>query len=53
MFVGILKSLICRHDYKVVKSLNGRQIYHFDAISEWQCSKCKRVTYSKYTDRLK
>ncbi len=53
MFVKIIKSLFCRHDYKIVKKLDSKQVYHFDAISEWKCSKCNRVTYSKYVDRLK
>lgn len=53
MFLGILKSLLCKHDYRVVKTLDGKQVYHFDAISEWKCAKCNQVTYSRYMDKLK
>ncbi len=52
MFLDILKSLFCAHKYEVVKTLDGKQVYHFDAVSEWKCHKCNRITYSKHMDRL-
>ncbi|NNH79440.1 hypothetical protein HLH17_17760 [Acinetobacter sp. ANC 5380] len=53
MIKKIIKSIFCRHDYKLIRTIHGDQINHMNARSEWQCEKCKWVTYSHYLDRIK
>ncbi|MBU3847833.1 MAG: hypothetical protein H9855_12840 [Candidatus Acinetobacter avistercoris] len=53
MLLEIIKSIFCQHKYEKARTLQGEQIYHFDAVTEWQCIKCKKVTYSGHGDRIK
>jgi len=53
MFIGIIRSIFCRHRYEVVRNAKGEMVLHFDGISEWKCRKCGCVTYSQHMDRVK
>ncbi len=53
MIKKIIKSIFCKHDYKLIRTIHGNQINHLNARSEWQCKKCKWVTYGHYLDRIK
>ena len=53
MIKKIIKSIFCKHDYKLIRTIHGDQINHLDARSEWQCEKCKWFTYSRHLDRIK
>ena len=53
MIKKIIKSIFCKHDYKLIRTIHGNQINHLDARSEWQCEKCKWITYGRYLDRIK
>lgn len=53
MIKKIIKSIFCKHDYKLIQTIHGDQVNHLDARSQWQCEKCKWITYSHYLDRIK
>ena len=53
MIKKIIKSIFCKHDYKLIRTIHGDQINQLNARSEWQCKKCKWITYSCYVDRIK
>ena len=49
----IVKSIFCKHDYKLIRTIHCDQVNDMDARTEWQCEKCKWITYSRYLDRIK
>lgn len=54
MIKAIVKSIFCKHDYQFKRTIHGDEIIYLDyARSEWKCSKCNRITYGKYLDRIK
>lgn len=53
MFIQVVKSIFCNHQYQAVRTADGKQVLHFDGITEWKCSKCNQITYSQYLDRVK
>ena len=52
MIKSIIKSIFCKHDYQIVRTIHGDMINHLNARSEWKCSKCGWFTYSKHLDKL-
>jgi|JI6StandDraft_1071083.scaffolds.fasta_scaffold75260_1 hypothetical protein len=53
MIRKIVKSIFCKHDYKLIRTIHCDQVNDMDARTEWQCEKCKWITYSRYLDRIK
>ena len=44
--MGILKQLVCKHNYKFVRNLHGDEIInHGWKRSEWECCKCGKIKY--------
>lgn len=53
MFMKVVKSIFCNHEYQAVRNAQGKQVLHFDGITEWKCCKCKQTVYSQHLDRVK
>ena len=54
MIKEIIKSILCKHNYKLVRTIHGDEIINMGyARSEWKCSKCNHITYGMYLDRIK
>ncbi len=54
MIKEIIKSIFCKHNYKLVRTIHGDEIINMGyARSKWKCSKCNHITYGKYLDRIK
>ncbi len=53
MIKKIIRSIFCKHDYKLIRTTHDDQINCLDVRSQWQCEKCKWITYSRYLDRIK
>lgn len=54
MIKEIIKSIFCKHNYKLVRTIHGDEIINMGYVrSEWKCSKCNHITYGKYLDRIK
>lgn len=49
----MFKGLFCKHDYVFVRNIYGDEIIHSGfKRSIWKCSRCGKVKYSEYLDKL-